>query len=334
MSLYNLEDHEFEFEYDILQDDEQLPKILFDKRCDCIVADLNWGRDDIDDRGNQLIDKIVNQKRIPIIVVSGNLNLLSKNIEESFLFRKRQRDCDFNTVLEDIVDIYKTGYTTSLGSMGTLDEKVAEVFWEVLEENIDGWKNLDKGIKEQRLLRYLLTRVNEALAFYDDKHDKYNSVEVYIKPSLRSKSFTGDIIRYDDNYYVIMSAACDMENSNTDYVVMCKLEFEKFKKLVKKIRDVKEVSKSTKNELKGYINNSNQRYHLLPPCSSFSGGFIDFQYILTIARSELDENAIIEATISPQFVKDIQARFSHYYGRQGQPQLDVDEVINFIRPRH
>lgn len=43
-----------------------------------------------------------------------------------------------------------------------------------------------------------------------------------------------------------------------------------------------------------------------------------------------DKSTVI-ASINSVFHKDIQARFSHYYGRQGQPQLNKDEIINWMK---
>jgi len=34
--------------------------------------------------------------------------------------------------------------------------------------------------------------------------------------------------------------------------------------------------------------------------------------------------------VSPQFVKDILARFSSYYARQGQPEIESNEMIKEI----
>lgn len=48
--------------------------------------------------------------------------------------------------------------------------------------------------------------------------------------------------------------------------------------------------------------------------------FIDFRRIITLDRLD-DSNIESVATISAPFLKDIIARFSYYYSRQGQPEL-------------
>ncbi len=70
---------------------------------------------------------------------------------------------------------------------------------------------------------------------------------------------------------------------------------------------------------------------MLPPCSLFHGGLIDFQMVQSISTEDFNENASVVSSINPVFHKDIQARFSHYYGRQGQPQLSKDNILEWIK---
>jgi hypothetical protein len=331
VDTFNLTDEKYNINSEIMGNDDLLPKYLYENRCDCIVVDLNWGNNDVNNSGNKLINKIKKDKRIPIIVVSGNLHLLEDDLVETILFKKHQRDCDFLDVIKEIIYIFNTGYTTSLGNCGKIDEVITEVFWKYLSNNIDEWKDLEKELRDQRLLRYSLTRVNEMLSLSEEKHDIHNAIEFYIKPTMRSTAFNGDIVIYNDCRYVIISASCDMEQGNNDYVVMCKLNFEDFRRLMNDIKQVEIVSNGLKGKLNDLVNNKVQRFHLLPPCKNFQGAKVDFQQVLTLSKEELNEKCIIEATISPSFAKDIQARFSHYYGRQGQPQLDLDEIILYIK---
>ncbi len=63
-------------------------------------------------------------------------------------------------------------------------------------------------------------------------------------------------------------------------------------------------------------------YHYLPEVSGImdKNSFIDFRRIITLDRLD-DSNIESVATISAPFLKDIIARFSYYYSRQGQPEL-------------
>ena len=75
------------------------------------------------------------------------------------------------------------------------------------------------------------------------------------------------------------------------------------------------------------------RYHFLPKFSKFSGGFVDFRSVISLKYNR--ETGKIEDTnykkigvITESFKRDIVARFSSYYHRQGQPEFNCDSVLN------
>ncbi|TCX53601.1 hypothetical protein [Dehalobacter sp. 14DCB1] len=325
---FNYENGVYVFESVMMNDDENLPRLLYEDRCDCLIIDLNWGADDVSNSGNRVIQTIVKNKRVPIVVMSGNLNLLEEDISDSNFFTKHDRTDLFSDVLNEIVSIYQTGYTKALGYSGKIDELLNEVFWKYLSSNINHWENIVNGTKEKRILRYAITRINEMLTLEGEKHDDYNAIEFYIKPSLKDKAFSGDIVIIEDKKYIIISASCDMEQDNAEYVVMCKIEFNEIASLLSK---VKEDDVKAKDRLRSFVNNAKSRYHLLPPCRIFPGALIDFQQVNCISREELDEKCSVFASVLPVFAKDIHGRFSQYYGRQGQPQLNLDDIITFVK---
>jgi len=72
-------------------------------------------------------------------------------------------------------------------------------------------------------------------------------------------------------------------------------------------------------------NNYSNYYHFLPQTASFEGGVIDFRKIETYKPTEFYskfQSPIVQICMA--FIKDIVARFSSYYARQGQPDFDFD----------
>lgn len=328
---FNKEDTEYEIKVFQFKDDSEVPKTLYNHRIDAIIIDLNWGRGGTNNEGNRLVEKIRADCRVPIFIISGNLSLLENDDEETIIFKKYQRDgLDLECVLNEIKELYDTGYTKAIGNGSKLDKMIGEVFWQHMSKVIAHWKGFDEEIKVQRMLRFAATRINEMLTKNgEDKHDYYDAVEFYITQPENKKIFTGDIINYDSEQYIVMTAACDIENDKSDYVVLCKID----NKILKDIYcGLKEDVSSAKQKFDTYIKNNKQRYHLLPPCDLFLGGAADFQCIQSVPKTELEglESVI---SINPVFVKDIQARFSHYYGRQGQPQLNKDSIIEWIKEK-
>lgn len=327
---FNIANTDYEIQSFALQNDSKIPQILYNHHIDAIIIDLDWGSGSQENEGNSLVQKIYNDCRVPIFVVSGNLHLLTKDYEASPIFKKYQRDeVEFYDLLTEITLVYETGYTKVLGNSSEIDKMLSKVFWEYMFDVLDCWADLDSDIKNQRMLRFAITRINEILTIDEsDKHDDYDALEFYIKPAIKEKPFTGDIIEYNHTEYIVITAACDMEQNNSDFVVLCQIDFAKIDDLKKRI---KENSNKAEKELAKYINNGKSRYHLLPPCSVFSGGLIDFQIVNSVSKEDFTEHASVIASVNPVFVKDIQSRFSHYYGRQGQPQLCGDNIIKWIK---
>jgi hypothetical protein len=77
----------------------------------------------------------------------------------------------------------------------------------------------------------------------------------------------------------------------------------------------------------GRRNNSLELYlHWLPGTLEFKGGFLNFRKITTITVDEYNssyEKLFIQ--IAPSFIKDIISRFSSFYARQGQPNIDIQD---------
>jgi len=330
---FNSSSTEYEIKSFMLINDADIPKIIFNNRIDAIIIDLDWGSGHQRNEGNDLVKKIYEDCRIPIFIISGNLQLLMVDYTEGPIFKRYQRDDkDFNEVLEEIKDLYSTGYTKVMGNSSEIDRMLGKVFREYMSDSLSFWKDQAQDIQTQRMLRFAITRINEMLTInINDNLDDYDALEFYIKPSIKNVAFTGDIVSYDEKKYVVITAACDMAQNKLDFVVLCEIDFNIIKHLMLRIK-VEGGDKKAENQFGDYVNNKKYRYHLLPPCQFFSsGGLVDFQSIRSVAKSDFADGVTIIASINPVFSKDIQARFSQYYGRQGQPQLKKDDLINWIK---
>ena len=84
---FNSSNDTFAIEVFKLSDDKEIPNLLYDKRIDAVVVDLDWGMGSQENEGNRLVRKLYNDCRVPIFIVSGNLNLLNDDYEDVY---KRQ----------------------------------------------------------------------------------------------------------------------------------------------------------------------------------------------------------------------------------------------------
>ena len=89
-------------------------------------------------------------------------------------------------------------------------------------------------------------------------------------------------------------------------------------------------NKDRKNRLNTLFTNRPQYYHWLPETNFFDGGFLNFRKLKTLSEDEFREQFEKPSIqISPFFVKDIVSRFSSYYARQGQPEIDSKDFVDY-----
>ena len=69
--------------------------------------------------------------------------------------------------------------------------------------------------------------------------------------------------------------------------------------------------------------------HYIPPFNDNRHAVIDFREIITVNKSDLTEDKK-ETTINSVYMKNIQSRFSQYYSRQGQPDIDIDHLYKYL----
>ena len=76
-------------------------------------------------------------------------------------------------------------------------------------------------------------------------------------------------------------------------------------------------------------NNGPRHYHCLPETEFFPLSFLNFRSVSAVDVDNICGEFHLPPTvqISPPFVKDIVARFSSYYARQGQPDIDFTGLI-------
>ncbi|ENI4126723.1 response regulator transcription factor [Vibrio fluvialis] len=309
---------------------------------DAAIIDLNLdGSSPEEAAGNSVISDIYNKSRFPIKVISGNLNNLQADIreKESPFLSFHDRVVENNDVFSDFVRLYKTGITKILGRRGKLEEKLSEVFWNHLANDMDGWSR--DGCDEDTLLRYTLNHLNEYL---DRSTLTYNEREFYIKPPIQPQIATGDVVKNGENRYIVLSPACDIAPRGSDgdipkinarSIILCPLiNLNREAWLENGVIKEGDNSRALGSTLKKIVSNQDPKYHFLPEHGDLLASVSDFQNIESCSIAEYIGFERL-ATVSVSFMKEIHARFVAYIGRQGQPDLDkemlVEKHINSIK---
>lgn len=288
---------------------------------DGAIIDLKLKNDE--DGGNEIVRQLGDSFiRIPVVFVTGFVDLVN---DHPAVVKTRSRDAEtYESDLLLLQKIQETGLTRIMGGRGLIEQQLSEVFLKNLLPQIDTWVSYgteDPERTEKALLRYTL---NYLLQLLEENEEDCFPEEVYLYPSMLDRSTTGSIVAADDQWFVVLSPACDLvprgKNGvlNTDRILLVKIE---------NVDDILSGSKS-KSKVRELCTNKRTYYHWLPPTNFFQGGILNFRRLTTLEKENFDEKFGKPAIqISPSFVKDIVSRFSSYYARQGQPDIDSEDFV-------
>ena len=316
--------------------DDALQKI--DNSFDGAIIDLKFPSGD--DKGKEVWEKIRDSFfRIPVIILTGTPGSIDVGDRPYLISVLKKGEADYQTdILDTFLDIYNTGLTRIIGGRGKIEQTLSEVFLKNLLPQLEKWKNYgqsDTQRTEKALLRFTLNHLVQVL---DDDEDQCFPEEVYIYPPLSNGLKTGSIIKKKDGegLRVILSPACDLVirkdgNFKTDHILL--VDIEEANAIIATVLNLNKITNKGKKENKLKLknvfgNNYTDYFHWLPETDFFNGGFLNFRKITTCTKDELgDIYDPQHIQISPHFVKDILSRFSSYYARQGQPDIDQTKII-------
>ena len=312
--------------------DDALQKI--DNSFDGAIIDLKFPSGD--DKGKEVWEKIRDSFfRIPVIILTGTPGSIDVGDRPYLISVLKKGEADYQTdILDTFLDIYNTGLTRIIGGRGKIEQTLSEVFLKNLLPQLEKWKNYgqsDTQRTEKALLRFTLNHLVQVL---DDDEDQCFPEEVYIYPPLSNDLKTGSIIKKKDgeDLCVVLSPACDLVirndgNFKTDHILLVAIE--EANTIINTVLNGIANRGKKENKLKNVFgNNYTDYFHWLPETDFFIGGFLNFRKITTCTKDELaDIYDLPHIQISPHFVKDIVSRFSSYYARQGQPDIDQTKII-------
>ena len=330
--------------------EEALEKL--DKSIDGAIIDLTlFERDDAgnqiieeNDAGNEIIEKVANSFfRIPIAIYTQEPSNKNDSLNEKILlidvFDKSVARHD--EILDKFWEIYDTGLTHIMGGRGDIETTLNQVFLENLRPNRQRWiayGEKDSERTQKALLRYTL---NHLLQLLEDDEEERLPEEVYLYPPVLDRIRTGNMVKANDQWFVVLNPACDLVPINGEFkidrILLVEIDGDAVKDVLKKSNN----NKDKKRKLDALSKNTHAfYYHWLPPVRfessdgqilNFDGGVLNFRKLKTLTKAYFQKkfgDPLIQ--ISPSFVKDIISRFSSYYARQGQPNLDRDARKAFV----
>lgn len=328
--------------YDKFLNLEDAKGSLLSPEYDGAIIDLKLSQGTEELQGLEIVDEIEQNQRFPIFIVSGSISSIDDREENTF-FKKRKRDSDFKAILSELVEIYKTGITNILGRKGEIENYLTSIFWNHLSNSMDLWiKDNDRNPeqKQKSLLRYILLHIQEYLEIdKNSEFEDYHPAEIYITPPVKNSVFTGDIVinKENKNRFIILTPSCDLAQGKAKFILLASIEnitegiFNEKVGIIKKGKSKPEVISDAELILKKLISNSfSNKYHYLPKYEHIESGLINFQKVNTISIKDFASQYEIIAATNSSFTKDIVARFSYYYSRQGSPDFNIDEIYKSL----
>jgi hypothetical protein len=173
----------------------------------------------------------------------------------------------------------------------------------------------------------------------DSEFENYHPSEIYITPVIKPHVFTGDIVQNNKETlnYVVLTPSCDLAQGKAKDILLVAIEpiqstiaGEKIG-ILKKGKANKEQLEDAEQILRKIIHNTySNKYHFLPKYQNIDGGLINFQNLHSIRLKDFNNNYVRVASINGSFTKDVVARFSYYYSRQGSPDFDSNELFESL----
>jgi CheY-like chemotaxis protein len=304
---------------------------LLDSSFDGAIIDLKLPSGGTE--GNEVVKYIQDKYwRIPIMIFTATP--VDADSEYPYVGVYKKGEKTYSELVERLCKVYDTGLTRILGGRGEIEKFLNMVFANNILPKLDIWikyADLSPEAIPRVMLRFTLNHLMQVL---ENDVELFLPEEVYICPPLINDIKTGSIVKRKGvaEYRIVLNPACDLiirasGKPKTDHFLLAEIEDEvTVSKEV--ISDIKKDYKQEKKIEELLKNNHCDYYHWLPKTTDFQGGFINFRKIFAFTEGEFNgqfEPPKIE--VSQQFVKDIVARFSSYYGRQGQPDIDFDRSI-------
>ena len=287
--------------------------------------------------GSQVVEKIKESFfRIPIAIFTGNPGEWDHDLDEKIMLLGvfTKGETEHYELLDRFWEIYDTGLTRIMGGRGLIEQRLSEVLLKNLLPQIDPWISYgekDSERTEKALLRYTLNHLFQLL---EEDEEHCFPEEFYLYPPVSEEITTGSIVneKTSDQSFVVLSPACDLVirrngEFKTDRILLVEIESED--NVVNAALDGITRTRSKENKPRDVFNNNyTDYYHWVPETNSFEGGFLNFRKLHALKQTVFNEKfGKPSIQISPFFLKDIVSRFSSYYARQGQPDIDSEDFV-------
>ena len=285
--------------------------------------------------GNLLLQKLDDMhRRIPVVVFTATPAALRFPY---LLAKYKKGEKRYEDIFGLFMAVEQIGLSKILGCGGSIEAMLQHVFDVAIPPRVESWRSyansngFDKAEKalSRSVVEHLHIAMDEDEPFAPDEFYISNLEDSdYVKPGEVLRRKTGDS---PGQYVVVISPACDLTlhgepcRPKSDVAQVCELELaETLLQKVDGSTSKKQIAAVQAFNKKVFSNQHALYYHYFPTAVDFKDFVMNFRRLKTHTHAEITNEYVKTGYIvSPNFFRDIQARFAAYYGRQGQPELNL-----------
>jgi hypothetical protein len=321
-------------------------QLLMFSRFDCALFDLRLPASDeggkpSSDMGKSLAEIGLKTFGIPVAVISGNPSDFGSIFDQNTLVKSwiKEGESYYNSVIEWFADLWDM--MDVLASVrSSIQESGADIFVRRIWPRWEQFRKL-KTSRNQDITpivtRQYVSHIAELLGLENSDNPGWHPFENYISPALLDdRANTGDIFKFGDELWVVLTPQCDMANKKIKSVLLAHCTASGFDawdtniaKLFAAISTNAAIPEKAVRYFHGLVNQNDEiSKHFLPPIEGGRPLFVDFKDVTTKPLIEIDDSLSFRiASIAPPFLPNLVQRFGAYVSRTGQPNINIDHFI-------
>jgi len=322
---------------------------LASKYIDCAIVDLRLPQDEAGSvdaqRGCQMLEHILQTLPIPVVVVSGVPGEIHdvapgspiKNSPIKILRREGDAYTEALTWLRE-----KTGLMRTLrNAQSSIRQETARLFhrsiWPRWEKRTPGPDKPE--LPEKAITRQIVCHLAEYLTVTGGTEAFFIPDEFYLDPPMRTERLhTGDLLEHEKQVWIIVTPQCNMANDPyPDNILLagCRDERQQWKQLITRKEQGGKKQESANRQIRDLVNQGHDiSTHFMPPCGDRGPWLVEFKKIKTLHSDKDEVSELLKtrfASLAPQFIPNLTQRFAAYMGRNGQPDLDRNELVQYMK---
>jgi CheY-like chemotaxis protein len=327
------------FEIESVTSEAEVKSALSNRRFDCALFDLRLPRGAAGKPaasvGNSLALATMRKRGVPVALVTANQAEISDELRGIELVRQFDKgDADvYKTVVEWLGEQWVM-MDILADAKAEIEASAADVFLKRLWPQWGQYAALNKvdsALLSKMVARQYVSHMAELLGADGEGSILWHPFEAYVKPAVYDKrAHTGDVFRFDDGLWIVLSPQCDMATAKIPSVLLCKIgegiaDWDVHLAAIG--GDASKTKKETAAKFFAGLTNQNRSVsqHFLPPLPGEKKPLlVEFGQLQSMPIGDL--NGALDkrlVSLAAAFLSNLVQRFGAYISRAGQPNLDV-----------